>query len=130
MADQSETNKKVASRMLDEMFNLGRPAVIDEVCSKNVLVHVPDCVGDLKGMKAFKEFLNNFLDAYSDIHLHEEDIHAEKDLVDVHATLNATHIGTFYGVAATGEDVTLEPLFTFKFSPEGKIVEHWEERMR
>jgi len=129
MEKSSEAKKQVAFRMLNEVFNEGSFWIIDETCSKNIIVHNPRVPEDLKGIKAFKEFAKDFLFAFSDIHLHVDELHAEGDMVDAHATFTATYKKPFLGSPATHKEVSTEPVFFFKFGPDGKVVEHWQENI-
>lgn len=124
-----EAKKQVVFRILDRAYNEGSLKVIDETCSENIVVHNPKLTDDLKGVDAFKGFLKDFLKAFKDIHLHVGDLHAEGDMVDCHATFTATNLAPFLGSPATQKEVKTEPVFFFKFGPDGKVVEHWQESM-
>ena len=115
--------------MLNEMFNQGTFWVIDETCSKNIVVHNSRLRHELKGIEAFKGFVKDFLYAFSDIHLHVDELHAEGDMVDAHTTFTATNRKPFLGSPATEKEVNTEPVFFFKFGPDGKVVEHWQEKI-
>ena len=127
MAQKSLETKKIAFRILDKIFNVGDFFVVDETCSRDIIVHVPGIAGDLKGIEAFKEFIKSFHEAFTAIHLHVDDMHVEGDMVDVHATITANNVGPFYEIAAAQKEVTMEPSFFFKFNSDGKVVELWQE---
>jgi predicted ester cyclase len=124
-----EARKQTAFRMLNGIFNEGVDFVIDEVCSKNIVVHVSAGAGDIKGIKAFKDYVKDFLRTFKDIHLDVNDLHAEGDMVDAHASLVATNIAPFRGMPTNRGEVTTEPVFFFKFDPDGKVVEYWQENI-
>lgn len=121
------TNEQAAFRILDEIFNMGRLQVIDETCSKELVAHVPGLAGDLKGIDAFKAFLKDFLYSFTITHLHVEDMHSEGDAVDAHTTMTAINTGPFMEIPRTGREITIEPAYFFKFGPDGKVIEHWQE---
>ncbi len=123
-----ETNKQAAFRLLDEVYNTGRTWVIDEICARNIVVHT-NVGGDLDGVKAFKEFVKSYLDAFEGIHLHVDEIKAESEMVDVHATLSATNAAPFLGIPPTHKRSTAKPIFLFRFNTNGKVIEHWQERI-
>jgi len=129
MEKSSEAKKQIAFRMLNDIFNEGAYWVIDETCSKDIVVHNPRVPDDLKGIEAFKEFVKAFLWAFRNIHLHVDELHAEGDMVDAHTTFTATNKKPFLGSPATEKDVSSEPVFFFKFGPDGKVVEHWQEKI-
>jgi predicted ester cyclase len=129
METSSEAKKQIAFRILDRVFNEGALSVIDKTCSKNIVVHNPRVPDDLKGIEAFKGFLKDFRRAFVDIHLHIDELHVEGDMVDAHTTFTATNKSSFYGSPATEKEVSTEPVFFFKFGPDGKVVEHWQEKI-
>ena len=129
METSAEAKKQIAFKLLDRTFNEGALSVIDETCSKNIVVHNPRVPDDLKGIEAFKKFVKDFRWAFRDIHLHVDELHAEGDTVDAHTTFTATNKAPFLGSPATQKEVNTEPVFFFKFGPDGKVVEHWQEKM-
>jgi predicted ester cyclase len=129
METSSEAKKQIAFRILERIFDEGSLSVIDKTCSKNIVVHNPRVPDDLKGIEAFKGFLKDFLRAFVDIHLHIDELHAEGDMVDAHTTFTATNKGPFLGSPVTQKEVSSEPVFFFKFGPDGKVVEHWQEKL-
>lgn len=129
MEASSETKKQIAFRILDETFNEGEISVIDETCSKDIVVHNPKVPGDLKGIEAFKVFVKDFLWAFRGIHLHVDEMHVEGDMVDAHTTFTATNQEPFLGSPATQKEVSTEPVFFFKFGADGRVVEHWQEKI-
>ncbi len=40
--------------------------------------------------------------------------------------MRGTHQGEFRGIAPTGEEVEINGIGIFRFSPEGKVVETWD----
>ena len=129
MEKKSEAKKQIAFQILDRIFNEGSLSIVDKTCSKNIIVHNPRVPDDIKGIEAFKGFAKDFLRAFRDIHLHVDELHAEGDMVDAHTTFTATNIAPFLGSPATQKEVSTEPVFFFKFGPDGKVVEHWQEKI-
>jgi hypothetical protein len=127
MTTKSAVREQLAFRVLDNLFNVGDPSVIDKTCSEDISVHVPGINGELKGIQAFKEYYKDFLKSFNFIHLHVKDMHTEDDLIDAHATMTATFIRPFLGAPPTQKEVTVEPVFFFKFGPDGKVIEYTEE---
>jgi steroid delta-isomerase-like uncharacterized protein len=127
MAKKSESKKRLAFEILDELFNEGNLSIIDKTCSEKITVKVSEAQEDFKGIEAFKRYIESFHNAFADIHLHIDEIQEEGDLVDVEATLTATSIGKFLGVPASGKEITLEPVFFLKFDSDGKVVEFSQE---
>jgi predicted ester cyclase len=127
MVQTSLDTEKIAFRILDGIFNVGDFLVVDETCSKDIVVHVPGIAEDLKGIEAFKGFMKSFQEAFTDVHLHVDDMHVEGDIVDAHATITANNVGSFFKIPATHTQVMIEPNFFFKFNSDGKVAEFWQE---
>jgi steroid delta-isomerase-like uncharacterized protein len=127
MTKKPENKKRLVFTILDELFNEGHLSIIDETCSQKITVDVTGAQQDIKGIEAFKQYLMSFHKAFDDIHLHIDDIQEEGDLVEAQATLTATNIGKFFDIPATGKEVTLEPVFFFKFDSDGKVAEFSQE---
>lgn len=127
MAKKTENKKRLVFTILDELFNEGHLSIINQTCSENITVNVSGAQEDFKGIEAFKRYIKSFHNAFTDIHLHIDEMHEEGDLVDAHATLTATNTGKFFDVPATGKEVTLEPVFFFKFDSDEKVAEFSQE---
>ncbi len=127
MTTKSAVREQLSFKLLDSLFNVGDPSVIDETCAENISAHVPGITGELKGIEAFKEYYKDFLKSFTLIHLHVEDMHSEANLVDAHATMTLTYIRPFLGTQATQREVTVEPVFFLKFGPDEKIIEYTQE---
>jgi predicted ester cyclase len=127
MTKKPENKKRLVFTILDELFNEGNLSIINQTCFQNITVNVSGAQQDFKGIEAFKQYVKSFHNAFADIHLHIDEIHEEGDLVDAHATLTATNIGKFLDIPPTQKEVTLQPVFFFKFDSDGKVVEFSQE---
>ncbi|MCQ3973778.1 MAG: hypothetical protein DPW09_10070 [Anaerolineae bacterium] len=65
-----------------------------------------------------------FLSGFPDGQWVEEDLMAEGDKVVGRYTFHGTHQGEFFGIPATGKQVTVSNIHIMRFV-DGKIVEHW-----
>jgi steroid delta-isomerase-like uncharacterized protein len=63
--------------------------------------------------------------AFPDIHYTINDMVAEGERIATRWTLRGTHLGEFFGIAATGNSVSVEGIHILRFV-EGQIVECWE----
>jgi steroid delta-isomerase-like uncharacterized protein len=61
---------------------------------------------------------------WTDVHVERVTVWAEGDRVGHHSTFTGTHSGTFMGVPASGQRITMPILETWRVA-DGKIVEHW-----
>ena len=79
------------------------------------------------------ETMRGAVRAFPDLHLEVKSVIAEGDRVMLRITVTATHRGEFLGLAPTGR-VSKDPRTALRvhareelgFSPEGKVVEHWD----
>jgi steroid delta-isomerase-like uncharacterized protein len=117
----SEVNKGLLHRWCDEGFNKGNVDVADELYDADVSYYEP-AAGEVKGLKALKQFVSSWLLAFPDAQLKIEEQVAEGDRVATRWTFAGTHRGRFRGVAATGKRVTMSAMYFYRIA-NGKIVE-------
>jgi len=96
---------------------------IDEVVAPDAVIRTPLPI-EATGADALKQIWAMLLRIYPDIHLTVEDLIAEGDKVVGRTTVTGTHQGEFMGVAATGNSVTYNEMFMFRFA-DGRVVETW-----
>src|SRR5215203_3474222 len=99
--------------------------LVDEIFDRYIS-HQPDGSTLVRGPKDVKRFHREFRSAFPDFHISIEDQIAEGDKVVSHYTIRGTHQGDFRGLAPTGKEIELKGVTTFRFSPEGKVVESWD----
>lgn len=96
---------------------------IDELVAPDAVIRTPLPI-DSTGAAALKQIWAMLLRIYPDIHLTVEDLIAEGDKVVARNTVTGTHRGEFMGVAPTGNSVTYNEIFIFRFA-DGRVVETW-----
>ena len=127
MSTAEETANKAAFLRFHDAANTGDIEVISKAIDEFV---VPDAVVrtplpiDATGADALKQIWAMLLRIYPDIHLTVEDLIAEGDKVVGRTTVTGTHQGEFMGVAATGNSVSYNEMFMFRFA-DGRVVETW-----
>ena len=109
-----EVNKKLARRIVEEMWNTHNLKVVDEV-------YAPEFGG---GHAATKQFVSANLAAFPDLQNTIQDQIAENDLVVTRYVLRATHQGEFANIPPTGKSFTVTGIEIHRFA-EGKLVELW-----
>src|ERR671910_2782808 len=120
-----EENKAIFRRYVEEIPNQGNMKVADEIFDRYIS-HQPDGSTLERGPEEVKRFTGEFHSAFPDLHVSIEDQIAEGDKVVSHFTIRGTHQGEFRGMAPTGKEIALTGVTTFRFSPEGKVVETWD----
>src|SRR5215212_4569071 len=120
-----EENKAIFRRYVQEIPNQGNMKVADEIFERYI-AHQPDGSTLVRGPEDVKRFTREFHSAFPDLYVSIEDQIAERDKVVSHFTIRGTHQGDFRGLAPTGKEIALKGVTTFRFSPEGKVVETWD----
>lgn len=119
---QTEENKALFRRYIDEAWGKGNVDVMDELMVADYVAHPYGAVGrdfmkgDVAGYRA----------AFPDLQIAVDVMVAEDDLVVARATMRGTHRGQFMGIAPTGREVTLTMIGVDRVK-DGKIVEGWGE---
>jgi len=121
----AEENKAIFRRYIDEVSNRGKLEVADEIFDR-YLAHQPDGSVLERGPEDVKRFMAEFRRAFSGFSSSVEDQIAEGDKVMTRWTMRGIHESEFRGIAPTGEEVEINGIGIFRFSPEGKVVESWD----
>jgi predicted ester cyclase len=124
-AEQTETerNKAVVRRFIEEVQNKKDPAVFDELNGPDFvnLSAPPGVPSDREGGKMF---LWSFFSAFPDSRWTIDEMIAEGDRVATKKTFTGTHTGDLGEIPPTGKSVTLQYVDILRLR-DGKIVEHW-----
>ncbi len=118
----TEENKALSRRLIEEVWNQGNLAVIDELIAPNYVDHDP--TGPIQGPEGMKQFVSMYLTAYPDTHFTIEDQIAEGDRVVTRWTARGTHKGPLMGIPPTGKQVTVAGISIDRVV-NGKLVEDW-----
>lgn len=120
----TKAHKALERRFFEEMLNNGELTVGEELFAVDAVDHAA-FPGQVSGREGFKQAVQFMHGAFPDIHYVIDDIVAEGDRVATRWTLRGTHSGEFFGVPATGNQVTVEGIHILRFA-NGQIVECWE----
>jgi steroid delta-isomerase-like uncharacterized protein len=122
----SEQNKAIVGRWLDEFWNKGNMAIVDELGAPTVLMYYP-LTGELRGRESLKQMIRQFRTAFPDAFFSlEGDFIAEGDKVVARWKGVATQKGAFGGIPATGKSATWMGISIFRIA-EGKVAEETGE---
>jgi len=122
----SEHNKAIVGRWLDEFWNKGNVAIVDELGAPAVLMYYP-LTGELRSRESLKQMIRQFRTAFPDVSYSlEGDCIAEGDKVVARWKGVATHKGAFGGIPATGKSATWTGIGMFRIA-EGKVAEKIDE---
>jgi serine phosphatase RsbU (regulator of sigma subunit) len=121
----AEENKAIFRRYAEEVGNQHNFEIVDEIFERYI-AHQPDGSTLERGPEDVKRFQGEYHSAFSDFHITIEDQIAERDKVVSHYTIRGTHQRAFRDMAPTGREIEIKGVTTFRFSPEGKVVETWD----
>src|SRR5215211_4344055 len=115
----SEENKAQVRRLLEEGFSQGHTEVVDVVLNPNFVCYDPNSESaEVRGSETIKGEIEYFRNAVPDLTYTVEDQIAEGDKVVTCYTVSGTHQGEFFGVAPTGERITMSGIMVDCFENE------------
>jgi len=100
-------NKATVQRMFEEVINLGKLELIDELFDPDFQSQTALGTMDLE---AFKGFITGWRNGFSDLRCEVGDLVAEGDNVAWSVRATGTHTGEFIGIPATGRSVDFDSL--------------------
>jgi len=113
----SETSKAIARRVFEELWSLADLALAEELYDPDYVAHIAQYPEPIQGLESFKQFVALFNALYPDLRFTVEAQIAEGQKVVTRWTVRA---------AALGADVAVSGIAIHRLSPEGKIVESWD----
>jgi predicted ester cyclase len=112
-------------RSHDELMIQNREAVVDEIYAEDFVNHSPGIPEDQRRGRAAVLAHNRYMhSAFSNITLVNEAPVIEGEMIGFRWIFSATHSGDFFGIPATGREVTLEGYDIMQIR-DGKIVNAW-----
>ena len=108
-------NSTLSYRWMQEVWNEGREAAIDEMMDANAEVHGIDDIKE-RGTPGFKQFFHSFRSQFPQLHVEVEDVVVQDDCETARCIVKATTSG--------GQQVQFTGM-TFVRIHQGKIIEAW-----
>lgn len=118
----TEDTKAITRRFINEAFNEGKLATIDEVLAADYVNHLAGF--DVVGRDGMKQFVGSYRAAFPDYSCTIEDQVAEGDKVVTRWTARGTQNGEFMGIPPTGKHVSLEGVAIDRYAS-GQLAETW-----
>jgi predicted ester cyclase len=109
---ESDRNKAIVRRSVEEVLNGGRMDVVDELYSADMAPGVKDWIAPFRA-------------AFPDVHMEVVELIAERDKVVARFRCSGTHQGEWRGSPATGrrfEEIDEVYIYTLA---DGRIVDAW-----
>jgi steroid delta-isomerase-like uncharacterized protein len=113
-------NKAIFRQIVEEGYNKGNLAIVDELVAANHVNHADD----VRGPEEYKQFITMYRTAFPDLHMTIEDQIAEGDKVVNRWMSRGTHKGDLMGIPPTGKHVTVTGMYVARIIG-GKITEEW-----
>ncbi len=115
--------KSLVLRVLEEGFNQGNLAVVDEVFTPNHFTHTP-FTHDRNGNEALKQLITMFRTAFPDLHCTLDGEIRQGDEFAAHWSMTGTHKGPFLGIPGTGKSFKVQTIIYGRLE-NGKVAEDW-----
>ena len=116
-------------RLLEESFNQGNLALIDELVAPDAVNHDPSTPAHmraLRGPEVLKRTVEMYRAAFPDVRISVDDVIAADDKVVLRWHSEGTHRGELLGLAPTGARGSVTGISIDRWKG-GKIVEAWAE---
>lgn len=115
--------KSIIRRVLDEAFNQGNLAIVDQLVAPNGISHHLSW-GMPANRMGLKQLIVMFRTAFPDLLCTIEDEIIQGDKVAVHWTMRGTHKGLFLGNSPTSKSISVKGLIYVRIE-NGQIIENW-----
>ncbi len=121
----SEHNKLLARRNIEEVWNQGKLAVIDDLIARSAIFHDPNLPeGKFTAPEGYRQFVSIYRTAFPDLHFTIHDQVAENDTVVTRWSASGTNDGSLMGTSATHKYAFVQGVDINRYE-NGKIVEGW-----
>jgi predicted ester cyclase len=118
-----QEQKKAQIEHVYDVFNRRALDELDEVFHPDYVDHTPN--GDVRGVRAFKEYLQTWLAAFPDAKFEATDIIVEGDRAAWLSQLTGTNTGSLMGMPPTGKSVHVTGVHMGRLSDDERPIEHW-----
>lgn len=116
-------NKEMVRYKFERVWGHGDLTMVDRFTAPNFVGHDPEF--DIKGPEGLKQYMLDFRHAFPDVVFDLEDVVAEDDRVLLRWKFDATHLGDFRGMRASGKKVKgIQGMIIMK-THEGRVTESW-----
>jgi len=124
MTNNTEVNKAIVLRFVNEVINKKRFELIDELWAQNMTWH-GGSAGDVYGIENYKKMLIGAAgSSFSDMLLQVKDILVADDKVVLYFSNSGKNVGDFMGNKATNKTAIWDGIGIYRIA-NGKIAEAW-----
>jgi steroid delta-isomerase-like uncharacterized protein len=118
----AEVNKSLASRVIEEIWNGGDGAALEELLDPGYVAHDP--AYPIAGRSEFSAFLRRYRATFPDLRFTVEEQIAEGNRVMTRWRAHGSHRHQLCGLPATGKRVAITGITLSRFDG-GRVVEEW-----
>ena len=122
----TEDNKALARRIIEEAWNQGNLATVDELLAPDHIGHHSLVPAQTPSRESYKQYIVRTRTAFPDFHATIEEQIAEGDLVVTRWSVQGTHQGMFRGHSPTGKQMAVTGIVIDRIV-NGQAVEGWME---
>jgi steroid delta-isomerase-like uncharacterized protein len=124
VSNSSVRNRLAVERYFEEVWNLGKLEVLDELLAPDYVNHSSSIPDGPPGPAGVKPIVLAMRRAFPDLRYRVDQLVVSDDAVAARVTLSGTHRGDFFGIAPTGKrfEVTQTNIERVR---DGRIVEHF-----
>src|SRR5437868_1352263 len=112
----TEQNKALIRRWVEEGWNKGNLAVVDEIYAPNVVQHDPNSPLPVNSSEALRQYVSGYRAAFPDLTFTIDDLIGEGDKVLWRFTSQGTHSGPLGPLPATGKHGTVTGMVLFRMA--------------
>lgn len=116
-------HKSMIRRILDEAFNQGNLAIVDELVAPDSISHHMSW-GMPANRMGLKQLIAMFRTAFPDLSCTVDDEINQGDKVAAHWTMRGTHKGLFLGNSPTNKSIVVQGLIYARIE-NGQVIENW-----
>jgi len=121
---QTDQNKAIVRRFVEEIFVAGRKDTVDELLDDRFVAHTWPSTGRPKD--DLKAAIDRTSAGLADPSFTIDALIAEGDQVAARLTTAATQVGPFMGLPPSNRRYSIEEIHWFRLR-DGKVVEHWHQ---
>jgi predicted ester cyclase len=124
--DVTEQNKRIARRLLEDMFARGNLDAADQLVHPDFVNHEAPA-DNPQGPEGLKETVEWLRSLWGPMRFDIEDEVAEDDKVVARVVMHGKHTGAFMGREPTGKELATKQIHVWRIQ-DGKVIEHWSVR--
>lgn len=122
-----QENKALVARAIDEVWNAGKLATIEELYAPDFVAHDPFLPAAVKTRAGWGQYVTQFRTAFPDVHFTIETQIGEGAMVATRWRVRGTMSGPLLGQAPTGKTGEVTGVTIFRFAGD-TIAESWVQR--